>query len=255
MTSNAKSAVAGAAIAALAATNSVKASTFSSIVTTSAAPVATVTYELVINDNGSGQYAAGDYAIYASDSTADGNAGLASFEINLKGLSSTDITNINNDAPGGHYKSSNKTYEVGFTADSTTGQTPVEGSQDTVGFAQGSKVALVYGYGQTAGNDATVIPGSTSLGDDEQPTYGAPLQLITGTYSPGYTPAFAFSSGLNSDGANVFVTNSGYATETATLSYTTTTLSIPEPASIGLLGIGGIFLGLRRRRRTSDQQA
>jgi hypothetical protein len=114
-----------------------------------------------------------------------------------------------------------------------------------VGYAGGGKVDLVYGYGQAAGNDAAVIAGS--LGDDAQPEYGdEPLLLVSGDYTAGQTPTFEYVSGNNSDGANVFVTDSGYATEAATLAYQTQTLTVPEPTAISILSLAGLML-LRRR--------
>ena len=121
-----------------------------------------------------------------------------------------------------------------------------------MGYAGGGKVDLVYGYGQAAGNDAAVIAGS--LGDDAQPEYGDdPLLLVSGDYIAGQTPTFEYVSGNNSDGANVFVTDSGYATEAATLAYQTQTLTVPEPTATALLMVtGGGVLARRRKSRSRN---
>ena len=92
----------------------------------------TVTLILSINDNGLGVYTPGDYALYATDNKALGNGGIASFEVNLGGVTTQ---NINNVAPGGHYETgsgaSKGTYEVGFTIDPGSASVPTIRSKAT----------------------------------------------------------------------------------------------------------------------------
>jgi hypothetical protein len=57
-------------------------------VTPLAASGQTVTYTLSINDNGTSTYTPGDFAVYASDSTADGNFGISAFIAELSGYDS-----------------------------------------------------------------------------------------------------------------------------------------------------------------------
>jgi len=72
--------------------------------------------------------------------------------------------------------------------------------------------------------------------------------LVSGDYTAGQTPTFEYVSGNNSDGANVFVTNSGSATEAGTLAYQTQTLTVPEPTAV-MLVMGGLPLLLLRSRK------
>ena len=203
----------------------------------------TVTYILSINDNGSGQYAAGKYAVYASDSTADGNAGLASYNFGL--ANTTALTNF---SPKGSYDDGtghSSDDSIGFTTlRSGSNSSPVTGSQDTIDYPSG--VILVYGFGQTSGTLAShAAPGSTGNdGSVTQNSYGAPLEIAKGTFS-GLAPSFTNTA---NDTANDFINSSGAATEAATLAFTTNTLSTPEPGMLGMLGLGGVAM-LRRRRR------
>jgi len=179
----------------------------------------TVTYTLSINDDGTGHYCAGSFALYATDSS--NNGGLASYQVCVSGYQS-----ITNYAPQGIYDDGTGgggMDQIGFTLLRTSDNTsPATGSQDTVHAADGNiDVILVYGFGQTAGNLNTLKnANSTSTYDTAQVVYGAPLELLKGTFSSG-TPSFTSQA---SDTGNVFVTNSGYATEAPILAFNTVTL-------------------------------
>jgi len=124
---------------------------------------ATVTYILSKNDDGHGNSAPGKFAVYAIDSSADGNQGMVSYSVDVLGFSQ--VTNF---APKGAYDDGTPTHGTvseGFTllrsANGAFGSLtdPVKGSQDTVA---SSGVKLIYGMGQIAGNLNTAAPvGST----------------------------------------------------------------------------------------------
>jgi MYXO-CTERM domain-containing protein len=203
----------------------------------------TVTYILSINDNGSGQFAAGKYAVYVSDSTSDGNTGLASYNFAL-----ANTTTLTNFSPAGKYDDgtgNSSDDSIGFTTlRSGNNTSPVTGSQDTIDYPSG--VILAYGMGQTAGNLANdEAPGSTGKdGGTTQAAYGAPLEIAKGSFS-GLAPSFTNTA---NDTANDFLNSSSASTEAATLAFSTNTLSTPEPGMLGMLGLGGIAM-MRRRRR------
>jgi hypothetical protein len=141
-----------------------------------------------------------------------------------------------------------KVQNIGFTANASSANAAnVTGSQDTIGFSQGSDIVLVYGMGQTAGNLANDASVPNFVLTSTQAVYGAPVELAQGTFA-GLAPAF--TSTVTATG-NYFDNNSGansYFTDAATLAFNTNTLSAPEPGTLGILGIGGVLM-MRRRRR------
>ena len=82
------------------------------LVAGSAARASTITYTLVINDDGSGNFTSGSYAVYADTSQGD-NAGLAQYAVQL--LNVKTLTNFSPkalyDADGG----GTTTAEAGFS--------------------------------------------------------------------------------------------------------------------------------------------
>lgn len=222
----------------------------------------TVTYILSINDNGSGVTTPGSYAIYAVDSTSDGNGGIASYEVNVSGATTISSASKNG-APYGYYDDgtgSGNDVQIGFSAlrrSTTAGgvNTPnLTGAQDTVG-ANGLPYVAVYGVGQSSGNLASLAPANstgldTTMGHTTSQTYSSQLLLATGTYS-GAAPAFVLNTNgtQNSDGANLWVNRSTASLEAGAIDLVTQTLPAPEPSSLALTTIAAAGLLLTRRRR------
>jgi hypothetical protein len=203
----------------------------------------TVKYILSKNDDGAGNVKPGFFAVYAVDTTADGNKGLASYQFTLTGQ-----TVVSNFAPKGQYDDGTglgTTVDVGFTTLRTTTGNPVTGGQNTV--TAGSP--LVFGFGQTAGNLQNAVPGSTGPnGTPTQGTYAAQLLLAKGTFSG---TALGFDPNPAGDTATVFIDNSAaHPVSFAGIQLATQDLAAtPEPTSLALLGLGAFGLMARRRKR------
>jgi hypothetical protein len=209
----------------------------------SAQQAATVTATLSINDNGSGVYDPGHFALYASDSTADGNGGIMGFAFDVNYNPSTS-------APDGssplltYQTGGSTTYELGFTfarvQSELDGQ--VGGFQDVLD-GVGTCVPI-YGFGQMEGDLDSLVPSGATIEQSVNPSYGAMLLLQTGTFS-NVVPFFDQNESLGEVEALVFENNLGIATEVANINYVTQTL-VPEPAGLGIVGVAASLL-LRRR--------
>jgi hypothetical protein len=79
------------------------------------------------------------------------------------------------------------------------------------------------------------------------------LLVADGTYANGSLPMLSASGDLLNQ--NILFTNpyeaynDGFQGEVAALTFMTETLGVPEPASVGLIGVGAMALLARRRRR------
>jgi len=197
---------------------------------TPASPSATVTYILSINDDGTGNYAANSYAIYAADNSGSANLGLANFSVNFTGYDVASITTGTGSsavtvstpqlmAPvatalthAGH------AYAVGFSANNALTANGVTAAQPT---GAASSEVLCFGVGQTAGSLAGAIaarglninsPGGilASSGDVSWGTaidgYANAALLVQGTYTGS---ALAFAAADNYDTALIFTDNTG----------------------------------------------
>lgn len=128
---------------------------------------------------------------------------------------------------------------------------PVAAAQDTV-----NGVGIWYGVGQVAGDmtyDDYYNPTDFALRwNVRNADFGAPVLVANGTYT-GATPDFDDGDEFGVR-LTVFNTTAGYGesnTDVTELDQDTEIelIVIPEPATLGLLTIGGIAVLLRRRRR------
>jgi hypothetical protein len=190
------------------------------------------TYNLTFTTSGSNWYL---WAQQASVTLP--NAGISSFLIDVIGTGGTQVVTASNRAPVGDvavydpdqditthnpngfwYNKGNGTITAGNAIGLTAGQgTVYSGANDPF-----KDSLIVQGFGQTAG---TIVGGAA---------YTVPLKLAQGTFSgPG---TFTFNASGNA-------LNTGWVGP----GNVTPVLFIPEPATVGLLVLGGLAM-LRRRR-------
>lgn len=203
----------------------------------SAAPIVTLT--LSINDDGTGSYAPGQFAVYAGDSLDNG--GIAGLGIALGGTWTSNIVV----APFAVYPKtdgSGAVFEGLDTVYPTGGTSQVILIQDVIAplpAFDGSEA--IYGLGQVAGSLSTV--GSSYI---VQPNYGVPLLILQGTYSGTVS---LVGGDFTNDNTYVFENTLGYP-EYADVQETTQVM--PEPGSgIILLGSLAAFLSRRLPRKTN----
>jgi hypothetical protein len=207
----------------------------------------TVTYTLSINDNGTSTYTPGDFAVYASDSTADGNFGICAFSAQLAGYDSIVNTTpyvMYIVSPGGALGGD------GFcTLRTPTNGASLTGSEDfSDTFPASSRVG---GFGQMAailGVPAIPFGVANEISSSPVTAYSVPLLLGTGTFGSDL-PRWSSSS---NDFAELFVfplfntdtleVGSGLILDTQTLT------SVPEPASLKVFGLATMVLLSRRPR-------
>ena len=159
----------------------------------------------------------GNYEVKIAVTTDPGIYGIASFAVELVGASS-----ITNTAPMAGYL--NPDYspapQAGFTLmRSGAGVAIVTGTQDTVDFLAPLVTHRHYGLGQAGGDLQMYAPVPPNIMNiSVQPVYGAPLKIAEG-------------SGLPTLGDETRVM-----------------IFVPEPATMSLLGLGGLIALLRRKR-------
>ncbi len=180
---------------------------------------------------------AGQFKILAQDSTGD-NAGIASYGFVLQGpVTGVDNATINTAAANGPGGIGSAGFTLLRSPDSDL--TQVAGSQDTI-----SGPNMIYGFGQTA--SSLSAKGITSfINPVEGDNWSVPAVIATGTYNAAQGKVSINQTAFDTF-VNIFTSSTGKGVEGAQLSFVT--VEIPEPATIGLLGlalVGG--LGLRRR--------
>jgi hypothetical protein len=212
---------------------------------------ASVTYLLSIDDNGAGVYTPGDFAVYATDSTADGNGGLASFEVDLAGYAT-----VVNQSPfiiyhvtdAEFFPYQNYDLEMGLTESRSPSNAAIGGAQNIMEFGLGF-AAEVNGIGQRSGNvDHVSFPPFDTVSVvsfSPSTAFSAPVLLGTGTYSGG-APSW------NDPGNNfvdLFTSDGQAATEEVTPGdgLILQTQEVPEPGVMGVLAGGAIGVLGRRR--------
>jgi len=219
-----------------------------------------VTFTIALNDNGQGVYTPGKFAIYVDDSTGD-NFGLASLGVDITNgvTNNVGISGLVNQLPTASISDSTFTNPTpdsyGFSSlrSGSSVTQLIGGSQDTI-----SGAYFVMGFGQTGGNVGNPPAGYTgSTVGSPSGQYNAHLLVATGNF----TAANPVGFGTNNSGsfANVFLDNDAGNVDTGLINVSGVDLvstqvidltPIPEPASLGVLALGGLAL-LARRRKTA----
>jgi hypothetical protein len=213
---------------------------------------APITFTISINDNGAGVYTPGDFAIYASDITSDGNGGIAGYSVNVGAAHNAPFT-LTNVSPELTYQVGSTTTTLGFTSRRIPPPLPpdqgVLPDDDLTGYQSlGTTAAPVYGLGQASGDLESLVPsGGQILGQEIQPLFNATILIAIGTYTSS-PPGFGYGEG---SGTYVFQNSSTMTIVGAPWNSITQTL-VPEPSIITMLSLFSGVLILRRRRKPAS---
>ncbi|HEV8377833.1 MAG TPA: hypothetical protein VGP99_03205 [Tepidisphaeraceae bacterium] len=218
-----------------------------------AARGASVTFTLALDDDGTGAYQQGLFAVYADVSKGD-NGGLHGFGIDFNDSTVSEIWNM---GPAAVYtKPGSPTKWAGFTGATT--EDVVRGKVSGIHeLFHGDRLVPIYGLGQEDGDlsalvGTAAVPTGYVYNDYNQnlagPAYKAHLLLAWGAYY-GNPPSWQVSSVDNV--AAVWDDRSGiqnFRVNPELRTVETLPGAIPEPAGILLALLSGVSLAISRHR-------
>ena len=221
------------------------------LVISAATGAPTVTFTLALDDDGTGAYHQGLFAVYGDVSKGD-NGGLHGFGIDLADGSVSEIWNM---APSAIFtKPGSPTKWAGLTG--ATLQDTVRGKVSGIHeLFRESQLIPIYGLGQEDGDlsalvGTAAVPAGYVYNDYNQnsagPTYKAHLLLAWGAYY-GNAPTWQLSSVDNVAAvwdSRTGIRNSRVDPELRTVE--TLPAAIPEPGMMGLLVLSCVLVGRRR---------
>jgi hypothetical protein len=193
-------------------------------------------------------YDAGTWECYASDQhypTVD-NYGIASYGVTING-----VLTIENMGPAAYYDQTipfPATYDMGAFTKFRSGPdvSPLAGSQDAPDTNDPAYNGdLVYGMGQYGGDLAALYPSATRF---VQQVYGAPLLLAAGTWDGEAYDAETNPDPVTLGQTNIVVFKTDVDDTVMGSDEELDVTYVPEPATVGLLAVGGLLALVRRRR-------
>jgi PEP-CTERM motif len=180
------------------------------------------------------QASGGNWTAFAATDSGTDNVGLATFAIDVVGTDGATVTTANFAAPG----NGTLGFSQGFGGVEPDTGIDITGTQPVINF--GGSAGVLQGVGK--------MPGSQDgIG------WSFPVEIADGTYSGGsgiltVSPDFSIGAGiqsLNPVSAGKWEGPGNISTDIAISG----SVAVPEPASVGLLALGGIGLLRRRQKR------